>query len=146
MLRVVPQKTKSTNLIGKPSWEGIAEAVPGRTVGECRRRMDTLKKSYNIIEGYCVNQKKEFSQLNEEEFKVMMNDLHSKLASRFERSWYNYVRDYCPPRSCKKMIRQGAGGSLENGGNSVSCASTSSKANFLSPSLSCRSAQYRMHG
>lgn len=69
--------------------------------------MDTLKKAYTKIKGDCDKHKKEISQLNDEEFKVMTLAIRPKLATRFERSWYDYVGDYCPPRSCKKMRKQG---------------------------------------
>jgi hypothetical protein len=105
--------------------------------------MDTLKKSYRAIEAYCVEQNKEVTQLNEVDFGII------KPATRFKLSWFNDVRDYCPPGRCKKLENQAAGSPLENEvetGN-VSSASTSGKANFLSPCLDlpCHSLPYRMH-
>ncbi|KAG0560059.1 hypothetical protein KC19_10G151300 [Ceratodon purpureus] len=124
LLKVVPQKTKFRSRIDKfsdsePSWEGIAkELVFERTGDECRRRMDTLIKSYKAIKQYCENQKIEVSHLNENFEDTIL--AMPKLATRFKGSWYNYVHDYCPPRSNKNFMRkQGAGNSFEKRASSV---------------------------
>jgi hypothetical protein len=148
LVKAVPRKTKLRSRIDKysgreQSWEAIAEAVPGRTWKQCQRRMDMLTKSCKAIEAYCVEQNKEVTQLNEVDFGII------KPATRFKLSWFNDVRDYCPPGRCKRMENQAAGSPLENEAEFVSSASTSGKANFLSPCMdlpvACHSLLYRMH-
>ncbi|XP_073387243.1 uncharacterized protein [Physcomitrium patens] len=70
-------------------------------------RMVTFTKLYKSIKEYCMNHK-EFRLQTKEGF----GDI--KLATHFAKSWYNYVSDYCPPRSNKRMTNQGTGNPVEN--------------------------------
>ncbi|KAG0614580.1 hypothetical protein M758_6G188000 [Ceratodon purpureus] len=124
LLKAVPQKKKTKSRFNQgcdtePSWECTAKNVRDRTGDECRRRMETLIKSYKAIERYC-DQKKEFTELTAEDFEVMK----PKLATRITESWYNHIRDHCAPRPDKQVMRdQGVGSPLANG-DPVVCGST----------------------
>jgi hypothetical protein len=135
LLKVVPRKRKVKSRLAKgcgsePWWEAIANDVPGRTGRECRMRMDTLTKSYKAIKEYCANHRKEFTELKEEDFRGMKL-AKRKLATRLTESWYNRIRNHCPPRSNKKTGKEGAGSSLANG-VPVLCASASGNSNSMS--------------
>nr|PNR60825.1 hypothetical protein PHYPA_003618 [Physcomitrium patens] len=97
-------------------------------------RMVTFTKLYKSIKEYCMNHK-EFRLQTKEGF----GDI--KLATHFAKSWYNYVSDYCPPRSNKRMTNQGTGNPVENRGSFVSGSSTSSD----TTTLPCHSVLYGMH-
>ncbi|KAG0614576.1 hypothetical protein M758_6G187700 [Ceratodon purpureus] len=127
LLKAVSQKKKTKSRFNQGCdtelsyWDSIAKKVRDRTGDECRRRMETLIKSYKAIERYCDQKKKEFTELTAEDFEVMK----PKLATRITESWYNYIRDQCAPRSGKKMMRdQGVGSPFANGAPVV-CATTS---------------------
>jgi hypothetical protein len=141
LLQVVSQKTKSKSCINESPetetwWDGIAKDVLDRTRSECRRRNETLVKSYNAIKKYCDKQNKEFKQLNKEDFRNM-KDAEQKPATRLLERWYNHIGYRCSPRSNKKMRNQGAGGSLGNGVDFVSSAATSRNESSLILVLFC---------
>ncbi|KAG0570901.1 hypothetical protein KC19_6G196100 [Ceratodon purpureus] len=122
---VDPQKKKTKSRFDQgndtePSyWECTAKKVRDRTGDECRRRMETLKKSYKTSRSYCEKMNKKFTELTAEDFEKM------KLATRITESWYNHIRDHCPPRPDKKMMRdEGVGSPLVNADH-VYCGSTS---------------------
>jgi hypothetical protein len=141
LLQAVSQKTESKSCINESPetetwWDGIAKDVPNRMRSECRRRYETLVKSYNAYKAYCDKQNKEFKQLNKEDFKNM-KDAEQKPATRLLERWYNHIGYRCSPRSNKKMRNQGAGGSLGNGVDFVSSAATSRNESNLILVLFC---------
>jgi hypothetical protein len=83
---------------GRLVWEHIAQTISSRfpdhkrSPDQCRRRWETLTKTYKHIEEYCMETGQDHWQLDEDELSSM------KLDTAYRQDWYDIVKQVCSQR------------------------------------------------
>jgi hypothetical protein len=87
---------------GRLVWEHIAQTISSRfpdhkrSPDQCRRRWETLTKTYKHIEEYCMETGQDHWQLDEDELSSM------KLDTAYRQDWYDIVKQVCSQRKRKE--------------------------------------------
>lgn len=71
-----------------------------KSAKQCRMRWDTLKKVYNAIERYCIENGQEHWQLDKELLESM------KLPTAYLRDWYTVVKEVHSEQHRKRNVRK----------------------------------------
>ena len=71
-------------------WDFISQEVGGRSREECRRRFDTLMKSFKSVHRHCEKTGQAYSELSNDE----IHNGGPKLATNISEEWYNLLAKY----------------------------------------------------